>query len=138
MPAAYATIVLPPSSFEEVKAPEDGIAGLADRTTCLLSVMIEVRVCLGPGPKLEVHLFQQENVLGIVPLHGPPGFAIAPHTSKPEMFSGMWQLPTTVQIASKVVELIRVESKMLLCNLESIYSLVGGWRRETVGDKPGV
>ncbi len=101
-------------------------------------IKIEVWEVRGPWPDVVVERSEKGDVVGVIPPHLGPGFTVPSHTAEPEVLSGVWKLPSYAKKSTGVIELIRIQLKMLPEDFES----VDGFKRrrwfELVIYEPGV
>ena len=74
----------------------------------------------------------------VVPPHNLPGPLVPPHTPKPKMLPGMWELTPDTKISAGRIQLIAVQLKVPTEDLERIDVTKRRWGLQLVVDKAGV
>ena len=101
-------------------------------------INIEVRKVGGPWRNVLIQVRKQGHIVSIIAPHFGPGFSITAHTSEPEMFPGVWELPSNPQESTSGVKLIAVQLEVLSQYLQSVNGTKRRRRFQLMVDKPGV
>ncbi len=101
-------------------------------------INIEVRKVGGPWRNVLIQVRKQGHIVSIIAPHFGPGFSITAHTSEPEMFPGMWELPSNPQESTSGVKLIAVQLEVLSQYLQSVNGTKRRRRFQLMVDKPSV
>ena len=101
-------------------------------------IKIEVGKIDGPWLDVLIERVKQDNVVSIIPTHLGPGLTVPPHTAKPEVLSGMWELTPDAEKSTSGVQLVGVQSELPPQDLESVYFLERWGRLQLVIEKAGI
>lgn len=101
-------------------------------------IEIEIGEVRGPWANVLIEGRKKGHVMSIIPAHLGPGFSVSVHTSKPEMFAGMWELPANTKESASGVKLIAIKLEMLSEDFEGIDLFVRRWGFKLMVDKPRV
>ncbi len=101
-------------------------------------IEIQVGKIRGPWLDIVVERVKKHYVMGVITAHNFPRLDVTPHTAKPEVFPGVWQLAPYAKKSASGVKLVGVQAELFPQDFKRVNGAVRRWRCKLMIDKSGV